>query len=367
MIIRSTHAHARLRSIATAAALKAPGVIAVLTGEDLAADGLGPLPTDGGRKRRDGSPAFRTPRPALVSGRARRRWRSARAGGGRDGGAGRRRRGAGHGRLRAAARRRRRGGRHRGRSARGLGRGARQRGLRLGGRLAGNGRARLRGRRARHAPRLRGHPRGRAADGAARGGGRVRPPHRALHAPHRDPGAPRPPHPARRAGPPGAAHPGAGGDRRRGRQLRDAQRHLPRAGAGALGRQAARPAGEVDVEPARELPLRRARARQRLLGRAGAGRGRQVPGPAGRHQARHRRLPHDAERGARHQQRGRRGRRLHHARHPRRDHRRLHQHHPDRPLPRRRPARGDLRDRAGDRHRGGASSGSTRSSCAAAT
>ena len=71
VVIRSTHAHARLREIATAAAREAPGVIAVLTGLDLAADGLGPLPTDGGRKRRDGTPAFRTPRPALASGRAR--------------------------------------------------------------------------------------------------------------------------------------------------------------------------------------------------------------------------------------------------------------------------------------------------------
>ena len=72
MVIRSTHAHARICARSTtAAALKAPGVLAVLTGDDLAADGLGPLPTDGGRKRRDGSPAFRTPRPALVRGRAR--------------------------------------------------------------------------------------------------------------------------------------------------------------------------------------------------------------------------------------------------------------------------------------------------------
>jgi carbon-monoxide dehydrogenase large subunit len=43
----------------------------VLGGEDLAADGVGTLPTDGSRKRRDGSPAFRTPRPALARGRAR--------------------------------------------------------------------------------------------------------------------------------------------------------------------------------------------------------------------------------------------------------------------------------------------------------
>jgi len=71
VVVRSTHAHARIRDIDVSAALKAPGVIAVLTGADLAADGLGNLPTDGSRKRRDGSPAFKTPRPALVKDRAR--------------------------------------------------------------------------------------------------------------------------------------------------------------------------------------------------------------------------------------------------------------------------------------------------------
>jgi len=71
VMVRSPHAHARLRGIDTGAARRAPGVLAVLTGEDLAADGVGSLPTDGGRKRRDGTPAFRTPRPALARGRAR--------------------------------------------------------------------------------------------------------------------------------------------------------------------------------------------------------------------------------------------------------------------------------------------------------
>ena len=71
VVVRSTHAHARIRDIDASAALKSPGVIAVLTGADLAADGLGNLPTDGSRKRRDGSPAFKTPRPALVKDRAR--------------------------------------------------------------------------------------------------------------------------------------------------------------------------------------------------------------------------------------------------------------------------------------------------------
>jgi len=71
VVVRSPHGHARIRSIGTAAARRAPGVLAVLTGTDLAADGLGPLPTDGARKRRDGSPAFPTPRPALAPDRAR--------------------------------------------------------------------------------------------------------------------------------------------------------------------------------------------------------------------------------------------------------------------------------------------------------
>ncbi len=71
VVVRSPHAHARIRAIDTAAARKADGVIGVFTGADLAADKLGNLPTDGNRKRRDGSPAFRTPRPALVRDRAR--------------------------------------------------------------------------------------------------------------------------------------------------------------------------------------------------------------------------------------------------------------------------------------------------------
>src|SRR6266511_1931237 len=70
-VVRSPHAHARIRGIDPAAALRAPGVLAVLTGADLAADGLGNLPTDASRKRRDGAPAFPTPRPALIRERVR--------------------------------------------------------------------------------------------------------------------------------------------------------------------------------------------------------------------------------------------------------------------------------------------------------
>ena len=71
VVVRSPHAHARIRSVDTAAARAAQGVHAVFTGTDLAADGLGHLPSDGNRKRGDGSPAFKTPRPALAPGRVR--------------------------------------------------------------------------------------------------------------------------------------------------------------------------------------------------------------------------------------------------------------------------------------------------------
>jgi carbon-monoxide dehydrogenase large subunit len=71
VLARSPHAHARIRTIDVRAARQAPGVLAVLTAADLAADGVGNLPSDRGRKRRDGAPAFPTPRPALARERAR--------------------------------------------------------------------------------------------------------------------------------------------------------------------------------------------------------------------------------------------------------------------------------------------------------
>ena len=43
----------------------------MLTGADLAGDGVGNMPSDGSRKRPDGSAAFATPRPALARGRVR--------------------------------------------------------------------------------------------------------------------------------------------------------------------------------------------------------------------------------------------------------------------------------------------------------
>ena len=42
--VRSPHAHAAIEGVDTAAASAAPGVVAVLTGADVEADGLGGLP-----------------------------------------------------------------------------------------------------------------------------------------------------------------------------------------------------------------------------------------------------------------------------------------------------------------------------------
>jgi aerobic carbon-monoxide dehydrogenase large subunit len=44
VMVRSPHAHARIRAIDTEAAMAAPGVLAVLTGRDVVADGIKPIP-----------------------------------------------------------------------------------------------------------------------------------------------------------------------------------------------------------------------------------------------------------------------------------------------------------------------------------
>ena len=66
IVLRSPHAHARIKSIDTAAAKAAPGVLAVLTGADVKAAGFGDLPVPGGLKRRDGSPQYKPRYPILA-------------------------------------------------------------------------------------------------------------------------------------------------------------------------------------------------------------------------------------------------------------------------------------------------------------
>src|SRR5512147_2844468 len=58
-VLRSPHGNAKIRSIDTSAAKAAPGVLAVITGADWKAAGLGDLPSHPGLKLRDGSPMFK--------------------------------------------------------------------------------------------------------------------------------------------------------------------------------------------------------------------------------------------------------------------------------------------------------------------
>ena len=70
-VLRSPHAHARIRKIDTAKAKTAPGVLAVITGADYKAAGFGDLPVPGGLKRRGDTPGYRPRYPALVEDRVR--------------------------------------------------------------------------------------------------------------------------------------------------------------------------------------------------------------------------------------------------------------------------------------------------------
>jgi aerobic carbon-monoxide dehydrogenase large subunit len=71
VMLRSPHAHALMRTVDTAAAAAAPGVLAVLTGDDVAHDGLGPIPCLSALTNRDGSTAPIPVRPAMVRDRVR--------------------------------------------------------------------------------------------------------------------------------------------------------------------------------------------------------------------------------------------------------------------------------------------------------
>ena len=67
----SPHAHAQIRAIDKTAAEAAPGVLAVLTGEDWAADGLGTLDPEAMPDDMGGPKGFRTKRPPLAQDRVR--------------------------------------------------------------------------------------------------------------------------------------------------------------------------------------------------------------------------------------------------------------------------------------------------------
>src|SRR5687768_12665724 len=69
--LRSPHAHARIRSVDTAAARAMPGIVAVLTGDDLAADKVGGLICGWMIHSKDGTPMKAGPHPALAQGKVR--------------------------------------------------------------------------------------------------------------------------------------------------------------------------------------------------------------------------------------------------------------------------------------------------------
>ena len=65
--VRSPHAHAKIKTIDTKAAASLPGVLAVLTGADLAHDKIGNLICGWMIHSKDGTPMKMAPHPAIVS------------------------------------------------------------------------------------------------------------------------------------------------------------------------------------------------------------------------------------------------------------------------------------------------------------
>ena len=70
-ILRSPHAHAEIAGVDTSAAKSAAGVLLVLTGDDVAAEGIDPMPCMVPITNLDGSDRSDTYRPILAQGRVR--------------------------------------------------------------------------------------------------------------------------------------------------------------------------------------------------------------------------------------------------------------------------------------------------------
>ena len=66
VVLRSPHAHARILSVDTSAAHAVPGVLAVITGAEMKAEGIGDVPCVIPLKNRDGTPRADTPHPAIA-------------------------------------------------------------------------------------------------------------------------------------------------------------------------------------------------------------------------------------------------------------------------------------------------------------
>ena len=70
-LLRSPVAHAKLLRIDAEAARSMPGVLLILTGDDVKRDGLGDIPCLAPLTSRDGKPRYDTPRPVLGTDRVR--------------------------------------------------------------------------------------------------------------------------------------------------------------------------------------------------------------------------------------------------------------------------------------------------------
>ncbi len=290
VFVRSPHAHAKIRSIDVEAAKKAPGVVAVYTGHDVKADGLGMPKANMPRKRPDGKSDVCTAAAAADHRQGALCRRS-------DGDGDRRYAGRGEGRCRAG-RDRLRGdpvgdpdrGHGEARRARGMGRLPRQHlqpcrarqeaGDRRGDQVGGKS----------NQAALRDHAGACAVHGAARHARGLRS-RRGSHDAIR----------RRAVSSPGAQH--AGAERLQGAREQDAGdlgrcrrrlRHqglaIYRASPDLVGGAQAGPAGEVDLRSLRGRDGRRTRPRQCRRDRAGAGCGQQVRGAAPGDAGQHRRL-----------------------------------------------------------------------------
>src|SRR3954451_21370371 len=71
VMVRSHHAHGLIRNIDIAAARAIPGVLAIYTAADLAAAGIGPLPSRQVLNNRDGTPMLQPVRHALATDKVR--------------------------------------------------------------------------------------------------------------------------------------------------------------------------------------------------------------------------------------------------------------------------------------------------------
>jgi carbon-monoxide dehydrogenase large subunit len=71
VFVRSPHAHARIRSVKTTAAARAPGVVGIFTGEDIAAAKINGLPCGWLIHGTDGQPMKEPPHPILAQGKVR--------------------------------------------------------------------------------------------------------------------------------------------------------------------------------------------------------------------------------------------------------------------------------------------------------